>query len=389
MDLRESIANQSSFSLRLSRHVSASAGDRNVVLSPLSLHAVLSLLATGSAGSTLAQILSTVGSPSAADLQSLSTQTIGLVLADGSAAGGPRVAFANGVWVDSSVPLKKGFEETVTSVYKAVAKAVDFQTKAVEVANEVNAWAQNATAGLVKELLPPGSVDNSTRLVLGNALYFKGAWDKKFEASETKDSEFYLLNGTSVQVPFMTSKEKQFISSYDDFSVLRLPYKQGEDKRQFSMYIFLPDARDGLWSLLEKLSSEPGFLDRHRPRQKASVDNFKIPKFKISFGLDASEVLKGLGLVLPFSAECDLSEMVNSPVAGSLSVSSIYHKSVVEVNEEGTEAAAASAAVVLLRSLPVGPFDFVADHPFVLVIREDMTGVVLFSGHVINPLLAE
>ena len=102
------------------------------------------------------------------------------------------------------------------------------------------------------------------------------------------------------------------------------------------MYIFLPDAKDGLWNLLEKMSSEPGFLDRHRPWEN----------------------------------------------------SSIFYKSFVEVNEEGTEAAGASAAMVSLRSLPPGPFDFVADHPFAFVIREDRTGVVLFTGHVLNPILS-
>jgi len=257
------------------------------------------------------------------------------------------------------------------------------------VESEVNSWVENVTAGLIKELLPSGSVDGNTRLVLGNALYFKGAWEEKFDASETKDSEFFLLNGSSVQVQFMTSKAKQFVSSYDDFSVLRLPYKQGEDQRQFSMYIFLPDAKDGLWNLLEKMSSEPGFLNHHLPQQKALVENFKIPKFKISFGFEASEAFKGLGLVLPFSGDGDLTEMVNSPVARGLFVSSIFHKSFVEVNEEGTEAAGATAAVVTLRSLPLGPFDFVADHPFAFVIREDKTGVVLFTGHVLNPLCQE
>lgn len=169
--------------------------------------------------------------------------------------------------------------------------------------------------------------------------------------------------------------------------VLKLPYQQGGDKRQFSMYILLPDAKDGIWSLAEKLSSEPEFLEKHIPMQKVGVGQFKVPKFKISFGFEASKLLKGLGLQLPFSAQADLSELVDSPEGQNLSVSSIFHKSFVEVNEEGTEAAAASAATVVLRSFTM-PQDFVADHPFLFLIREDLTGVVLFVGHVVNPLLA-
>lgn len=259
--------------------------------------------------------------------------------------------------------------------------------KAVEVIGEVNQWAEKETSGLVEEILPPGSVDASTRLIFANAVYFKGAWSEKFDASITKDHDFFLLDGSSVQVPFMSSKKKQYIRSFDGFKILSLPYKQGEDKRKFSMNFLLPDTKDGLLALVEKVSSESGFLEHHLPYQKVEVGEFRIPKFKLSFGFEASEVLKGLGVVLPFSGG-GLTEMVDSQVGQNLYVSSIFHKSFIEVNEEGTEAAAASAGLVKLRGLLVeDEFDFVADHPFLFIIGEDMTGVVLFIGHVLNPLL--
>ena len=168
--------------------------------------------------------------------------------------------------------------------------------------------------------------------------------------------------------------------------VLKLPYQKGRDLRQFSMYILLPEAQDGLWSLAEKLNSEPEFLEKHIPTRQVTVGKFKLPKFKISFGFEASDLLKILGLQLPFSSKADLTGMVGSPERHNLFVSSLFHKSFVQVDEEGTEAAAASAAVVSSRSAPV-TVDFVADHPFLFLIREDMTGVVLFIGHVVNPLL--
>ncbi|KAF5178382.1 Serpin-zx [Thalictrum thalictroides] len=271
--------------------------------------------------------------------------------------------------------------ENIRTFYQAEKGGFLSHRKAVEVTSEVNSWAENETSGLIKEILPSGSVDSSTRLIFANALYFKGAWNEKFDASHTKDHDFHLLDGTSVQVPFMTSKEKQYLSEYDGFKVLGLPYKQGEDKRRFSMYFILPDAKDGLQALVEKVDS-PGFLDSHIPLQAVPVGEFRIPKFKISFGFEAAEVLKGLGLVSPFSG--GLSEMVDSPAGQNLYVSSIFHKSFIEVNEEGTEAAAASAGVIKLRSMQM-IVDFVADHPFMFVIREDLTGVVLFVGHVLNP----
>ena len=262
-----------------------------------------------------------------------------------------------------------------------------FFGQAAQVAGQVNSWVEKVTSGLIKELLPPGSVDGTTRLVLGNALYFKGAWTEKFDASKTTDSEFHLLDGSSVQAPFMSSTDDQYIASYGDFKVLKLPYQQGGDTRQFSMYIILPELQDGLWSLAEKLSSEPEFLEKHIPMRAIPVRQFKVPKFKISFGFEASDLLRGLGLHLPLSAEADLSELVDLPVGQNLCVSSIFHKSFVEVNEEGTEAAAASA-VGIKRLMLCLPVDFVADHPFLFLIREDTSGVVLFVGHVVNPLLA-
>ncbi|NP_001167655.1 Serpin-ZXA-like [Zea mays] len=391
-DIRVSIGYQTRFGLRLAAALSSPPPSpaSNSAFSPLSLHVALSLLAAGAGGATRDQLAAALGgdAPAGADgLHALAEQVVQLVLADGSGAGGPRVAFADGVFVDSSLKLKPAFEEIAVGKYRADTQSVDFQKKAAEAAGQVNSWVEKITSGLIKEILPPGSVDHTTRLVLGNALYFKGAWTEKFDASKTKDSEFHLLDGSSVQAPFMSSTDKQYIVAYNNLKVLKLPYQQGADKRQFSMYILLPDAKDAIWSLAEKLSSEPEFLENHVPMHKVPVGQFKVPKFKISFGFEASELLKGLGLQLPFSAEADLSGLVDSPEGRNLSVSSVFHKSFVEVNEEGTEAAAASAATVVLRSFTM-PQDFVADHPFMFLIREDLTGVVLFVGHVVNPLLA-
>lgn len=389
MDLRESIANETNVALQIAKQVMLKEKETNLVFSPLSIHVILSLMASGSKGKTLDEMLSFLKSSCNGDLNSFSSELVALILADGSHTGGPLLRFANGVWIEKSLPMKPYFKDIVDSVYKAASNQVDFQTKAVEVANEVNSWAEKETNGLIKQVLPSGSVDHSTKLIFANALYFKGTWNEKFDGSETKHEDFHLLNGTKVQTPFMTSKKKQFVSEFNGFKVLGLPYKQGEDKRRFSMYFYLPDAQNGLAALVEKMGSEPDFLNRYIPSQQVEVGQFKIPKFKISFGFEASSHLKELGLVLPFSGDDGgLSEMVDSVQGQNLYVSSIHHKSFIEVNEEGTEAAAASAAVIKLRSLQMsGPIDFLADHPFIFLIREDMTGMVLFVGHIVNPAL--
>ncbi|XP_040998457.1 serpin-ZX isoform X1 [Juglans microcarpa x Juglans regia] len=388
MDLRQSISNQTDVSLRIANRLLLSEEGKksNLVFSPLSIHVVLSLIAAGSKGPTLDQLLSFLKSRSTDQLNSFASEIISVVFTDGSPSGGPRLSFANGVWLDKSLSLKPSFKQTVDKFFKASLNQVDFKNQAAKATGEVNSWAEKETNGLIKEVLPPGSVDGTSRLIFANALYFKGAWGEKFDASATKDYDFHLPNGSSVQVPFMTSKKNQVAIAFEGFKVLGLPYKQGEDKRCFSMYFFLPDAKDGLPSLVEKVSSESRFLDRHLPNKKVEIGDLKIPRFKISFGFEASDILKGLGLVLPFSGG-DLTEMVDSPVSQKLYVSSIFQKSFIEVNEEGTEAAAASAAVVSERSIAfTEKIDFVADHPFLYLIREDMTGTVLFIGHVLNPL---
>ena len=258
--------------------------------------------------------------------------------------------------------------------------------KATEVTKEVNLWAEKETNGLIKEILPQGSVDNFTRLIFANALYFKGTWNQKFDALTTKPYDFHLLNGNSVKVPFMTSKEKQFISAFNDFKVLCLPYEQREDKRRISMYIFLPNEKCGLPDLVKNVASKYELLQDKLPFQQVKVGEFRIPRFEVSFGLETSHILKELRVTLPFS-HGGLTKMVDSPADQDLVlvVSKIFQKSFIEVNEEGTEAAAVSAFIAK-KGVSKSRLDFVADHPFLFLIREDLTGTILFMGQMINPL---
>ena len=252
--------------------------------------------------------------------------------------------------------------------------------------NDVNLWAKKETNGLIKEILPSDSVNNLTKLIFANALYFKGVWDQQFDTSDTKDYDFHIRNGNLVKVPFMTSKEDQFISVFDDFKVLRLPYGQGEDKRQFSMYFFLPNARDGLSALIEKVASQSELIHQNLQRlSQKRVGDFRIPRFNVSFGFETSDMLKELGVVLPFSPG-GLTNMVDFLTDQDLFVSHIFHKSFIEVNEEGTEAAAVTAAVFGIKGV-IPQVDFVADHPFLFLIREDLTETILFVGQVLNSLV--
>ncbi|CAH8263693.1 unnamed protein product [Arabidopsis lyrata] len=382
MELGKSIENQNNVVVRLAKQViDTEANGSNLVFSPMSINVLLSLIAAGSSPNTKEEILSFLMSPS--------TDHLNAVLAKISDSGPERsdlcLSAANGVWIDKSVSLKSSYKELLENSYKATCSQVDFATKPGDVIDEVNTWAEVNTNGLIKKILSRDSIETirSSTLILANAVYFKAAWNRKFDANLTNDNDFHLLDGNTVKVPFMISYEDQYLRGYDGFQVLRLPYV--EDQRQFSMYIYLPNDNDGLPALLEKISSEPGFLDNHIPLHRISVDAFRIPKFNFSFEFKASDVLKDMGLTLPFTSGGNLTEMVDSPSkSDKLYVSSILHKACIEVDEEGTEAAAVSVGVVMLMCLRRNP-DFVADHPFLFTVREDKSGVILFMGQVLDP----
>ncbi|KAF9598288.1 hypothetical protein IFM89_026555, partial [Coptis chinensis] len=363
------------------------AKDKNFVFSPCSIQLALSFLTNGSSGSTLKELLTFLEAQNLDDLNSVAWKFIETLT--GSTDGGPILSFVGGAWVDQSRTLKPTFITLAERIYKAKAESVDFRNKAIEITEEVNKWAEEATNGLIKSVIPH-PLDPDTVLVLANALYFKGRWMKPFRKSATKDSKFNLLDGNSVEVPFVTSHDNQRIDTFEDFKVLGLPYKSSKDnKATFSMYIILPNKVDGLWPIIEQVGSDPLFLEKYVSLYPSVVDvrEFMIPKFKMTFYVEASEILQGVGLKLPFSGKSELDEMV---LGGGLRVSNVHQKSHIEVNEEGTKAAAAGTVATYIGSSAGPPpprpcVDFVADHPFMFMVRENESGMVLFMGHVLNP----
>ncbi|EOA34859.1 hypothetical protein CARUB_v10022441mg, partial [Capsella rubella] len=366
MDLQEAMNKQNDFALFLAgKVISAEAKSSNFVFSPASINAVLTMAAATSDNETLRScILSFLRSSSTDELNAIFSK-IASVLVDGSKEGGPKIASVNGVWIEQSLPCSPKSKDLFENFFKADFAQVDFRSKFEEVRKEVNSWALRHTNGLIKDLLPPGSVSNETIWIYGNALYFKGAWKDKFDKSMTRHKPFHLVDGKQVLVPFMQSYERQYVKAYDGFKVLRLPYRQGHNDIQFSMCIYLPDEKDGLDNLVEKMASTDGFLDCHIPSWRVRVGRFRIPKFKIEFGFEASRVFSDFKLN-----------------------ASLYQKAFIEIDEEGTEAAAATALLGASGSsayMPPPPIDFVADHPFFFLIREDKTGTVLFGGQVFDP----
>ncbi|KAG7587709.1 Serpin domain [Arabidopsis suecica] len=371
MSVRKAMKKQNDVAMNLARHVLSSASESNAVFSPASINSAITMYAAGPGGDSVAsEILSFLRSSSIDELKTVFRELSSIVYADSSASGGPKMKAANGLWIDKSLRIDPKYKDLFENFFKAVYVPVDFRSKSEEVRKEVNSWVEHHTNNLIRNLLPRESVTSLTDKIYANALYFKGAWERPFQKYCTRDRDFHLVNGTTVSVPFMTSSADQYVRAYNGFKVLRLPYRQGSDDTncEFSMYFYLPDQKDGLDDLLKKMASTPGFLDSHIPRYKDELEEFRIPKFKIEFGFSVTSVLDRLGL----------------------RSMSMYHKACVEIDEEGAEAAAATAIVeedgcALDMEPPPKKIDFVADHPFIFLIREDKTGTVLFVGQLFEP----
>ncbi|CAL9237509.1 unnamed protein product, partial [Arabidopsis halleri] len=316
MDLQEAMKKQNDVALLLAgKVIPVVAKNSNFVFSPASINVVLTMAAATSEDERVRSlILSFLRSSSTEELNAIFRQIASVVLADGSKRGGPKIAAVNGVWMEQSPAVDPLMKDLFENFFKASFAQVDFGSKAEEVRKEVNSWALRHTNGLIKDLLPQGSVPDLTTSIYGNALYFKGAWKNKFDKSMTEHKPFYLLRGNSVSVPFMRSYEDQYIKAYDGFMVLRLPYRQGNDdtNRNFSMYLYLPDKKSEFDNLLKRMTSTPRFLDSHIPREKVEVGEFRIPKFKIEFGFEASRFFNDLELNV-----------------------SLYQKALIEIDEEG------------------------------------------------------
>ncbi|XP_071712644.1 serpin-ZXA-like [Rutidosis leptorrhynchoides] len=365
----------------------------NFVCSPFSLEAILGMVAAGAQGKTLKQLLEFLGHETVDQLlyESPSSKLLQQILFNTeNVEAGLEIALANGIWVDSKMNRVQIFyEEVLKTVYKTEAKFLDFENKPEESAREMNSWVGKETRGLIPTIVKKTDLEE-VFLVLANALYFNGLWYQPFFAHDTKEKDFHLINGKTVSVPFMTSSRYKYLyGSFNGYKIIQLPYETEGRSNKFSMYIFLPDKNDGLHDLLQVFDADNELFHTKYELRSTNFDDLWIPKFKISCNFEPKDVMKQMGLTLPFEhLNMELTRMVDSthPDADKLYVSDILQQSFIEVNEKGTEAAAFAR---MRMSGGGGPHFsrpvFVADHPFMFMIREDTSRAVLFLGVVLNP----
>ena len=296
--------------------------------------------------------------------------------AEGKDDEGFRLNIVNAIWGQKGYSFLPDYLDTLAMNYGAGLRVVDFEQAPEESRAVINDWVEEQTEDRIQELIPQGAIDALTRLVLTNAVYFNAAWESQFEEGDTSDGEFHLLDGNDVEVPMMKQSAWFRHADYGDFAAIELPYDGGE----LSMVVLVPAARE-----FEDFEESLDFSV-----VQAAIDGLAgnrvvltMPKFGMETSFNLKDALSTLGMEIAFEpAAADFSGMDGTR---NLYITDVLHKAFVEVDEAGTEAAAATAVVVGATSAPTEPVEFTIDRPFVFLIRDIQTGSILFLGRVMNP----
>jgi len=292
-----------------------------------------------------------------------------------------QLSVVNALWVAKNYPFRKSYVAEVRKHFEARLRELDFMNHPELSRRTINSWVENKTNQKIKELLSPEHINNATRLVLTNAVYFMSKWALTFEKRATRDLPFTLINETSVNCSQMFQQAHLGYLETNDFQAISLPYK-GHD---MEMTLFLPKKIAGLQALENKLSTNNlnMWMDQFTPQEVRVT----LPKFRFSYGDSMRRSLTRMGMKSAFSAgKADFSGMTKTK---DLVISDVIHKAFVAVDEEGTEAAAATAVVMTEGASPSRkkpePKIFKADHPFLFIIRHKKTSAILFMGRLMNP----
>jgi len=385
------VAGNNRFALQLYQKLRG--GDGNLFFSPYSISTALAMTCAGARGQTETQMAETLGFATSAEVlarigasgKPLTRQefahAFGHIIKGLNARGDEaqyQLRVANALWGQKDYEFLSSFTKRIETAYGGKLKELDFVTAAEQARRTINAWVEKQTNDKIKDLIRPGVLDAMTRLVLTNAIYFKGNWASQFDEDRTREAPFTVRDGEKIQAPMMNQRARFGYAETETLQVLELPYV-GEE---LSMVILLPKETDGIDALEGDLTAEnlATWLGRIRKREVIA----SIPKFKMTSKFSLASVLASMGMPLAFTRNADFSGMTGKR---DLFISAVIHQAYVDVNEEGTEAAAATAVTMKLTS--IGPDRtpvFRADHPFLFMIRDAKSNSILFLGRVENPV---
>jgi serpin B len=357
----------------------ALGGTANLVFAPANIAAALRMTLLGARGDTATQLAATLHLAKPQDAAAGLLESC--VLLDSLAAGDLTLRAPNTMWVQSGLPLQPDFTAALAQAACAQLRTADFAAAAGPVQQQINDLIAEQTAGKITGLIPPGVINRATRLVLASAIYLKAAWTHPFPPGATQDAPFYPEPGAGRPVPTMRLRERLRYLRGDGYQVVQLPYAG----QRLGMAIVLPDGplapvesrlgRDGLARLLAGLA----------PRQVTLA----LPRFRVTSQFSLAPALTGLGMPLAFTSRADFTGITT---AEPVHISDVVHQAYLDVDEQGTEAAAATAVVIRAAArvmMPDPPVEMTVDRPFLFGITELASGWPLFLGRVTDPSLGQ
>lgn len=351
------------FPIELYKETLKDHAGKNVFLSPTSVELALAMTWNGAGGTTreaMGKALRLPDKPNEA-YEKLRKELQGL---------DPKVKLeiANSLWLHTGFEVKPDFTMRLLDHYAAEVTSLDFRDPGTP--KTINAWVEKKTGGKIKKIIPD-TIDEDVRVYIINAVYFKGDWTKAFDPKKTKDMPFV---GADKKVPMMWRKDDLRYHEEDGFQAVRIPY--GKNQR-CAMYVFVPTDLDAFHAKL----TAANFSEWMKSFHKTEVEVL-LPRFKVEFEATLNEPLKRMGMSEAFTeGVANFSNLAKR----RLYISVVKHKTFVDVNEEGTEAAAATSVELKLESAPADPKRIVADRPFFVVLRDDTTGSILFMGAIVKP----
>jgi serpin B len=378
-DLAELSQGNAAFAFDLYQVLKGQPG--NLFISPYSLSVALAMTYAGAGEGTADQMASSLHFSLPPDRLHAAFNAYALeLLARGKQSGDGtpfELSIANALWGQQGFDFQSAFLGLLAENYGAGMRLVDYATDPESARQQINQWVSDETKDKIQDLIPSGAIDAMTRLVLTNAIYFKAAWLHQFDPQATTNDAFYTLDGSTVEVPMMHQSENTSYRIGDGYAALELPYQDGG----FSMLILVPDA--GQFQAVEEQLNTV-MIQQVIDGMSSGEVILSLPKFSYEAGFKLNQALAQLGMPDAFDPErADFSAMDGRR---DLYIGGVLHKAFVSVDEQGTEAAAATAVIMDLMSAPAGqPVTITVDRPFIYLIRDQQTGTILFLGRVLDP----
>ncbi|MDI9638101.1 serpin family protein [Oscillatoria amoena NRMC-F 0135] len=362
------------FGFNLFSQLSQQEGEKNIFISPSSIAIALSMAYNGATGDTqqaMAQAL---------EIQGLSLSEVNQAYADFKTVlenADPQVQLqiANSLWARQGITFNPQFLQNNRQFYRAQVTDLDFQDPAAT--RTINNWVKENTNGKINQIVDRLRPDDVLFLI--NAIYFKGNWTTQFDKAQTTNQPFYVNNTQTKTVPLMSQRGNYRYLETDNFQAISLPYSNG----RWSLYVFLPKPDRNLAQFQQQLNAEN--WDTWMAQFRRREGSIQLPRFKMEYSTNLEQTLSALGMGVAFSRQAEFTQMTTEPVY----IDQVKHKTFVEVNEEGTEAAAVTSIGIRTTSaqMPTEPFQMVVDRPFFCAIRDNQTGSLLFLGSIVDPAL--